>query len=77
MKIECIRPSCPATIAEARAKLSGYVAHYNHRLHSAIGYVTPADKLNGLAAEIHAERDRKLEKARARRQAVRAAAKVA
>ena len=41
------------------------------------GYVTPADKLNGLAAEIHAERDRKLEEARARRQAARATAKVA
>jgi len=36
-------------------------------LHSAIGYVTPADYLAGLAPEIHAERDRKLEEARVRR----------
>ena len=45
-----------------------YVDHYNHvRLHSAIGYLAPADKLNGLADVIFAERDRKLEEARSRR----------
>ena len=33
----------------------GSVEHYNHvRLHSAIGYVTPADKLFGLEPVIHA-----------------------
>jgi len=48
--------------------VSAYVTHYNTaRLHSAIGYVAPADKLNGLAEEIAAERDRKLEEARLRR----------
>ena len=73
VKRECIRPSCPESAEEARHKVVSYVDHYNHtRLHSAIGYVTPADKLNGLATEIHAERDRKLEEARARRQAARA-----
>jgi putative transposase len=72
VKKECIRPACPENLEEARRKVEAYVLHYNHaRLHSAIGYVTPADKLNGLAAEIHAERDRKLEEARARRQATR------
>ena len=76
VKRECIRPSCPETVDEARKKVAAYVSHYNHvRLHSAIGYVTPADKLNGLEAVIHAERDRKLEEARIRRQAARAAAK--
>ena len=45
-----------------------FVRHYNEvRLQSAIGYVTPADYLAGLAPEIHAERDRKLEEARQRR----------
>ena len=41
---------------------------YNEvRLHSAIGYVTPADKLAGRAEEINAQRDRRLEEARAKR----------
>ena len=38
------------------------------RLHSAIGFVTPADMLAGRQAEIHAVRDRKLEQARQERQ---------
>ena len=42
---------------------------YNHvRLRSAIGYVTPSDMLAGRQAEIHAERDRRLEDARQQRQ---------
>jgi hypothetical protein len=41
------------------------------RLHSAIGYITPTDKLAGLETVIFAERDRKLEEARQRRKAVR------
>jgi len=36
--------------------------------HSAIGYVTPNDMLAERQAEIHAERDRKLEEARQQRQ---------
>ena len=68
VKLECIRPSCPESIEEARAKVATFVEHYNHcRLHASIGYVTPADKLNGLDVEIFAERDRKLEEARRRR----------
>ena len=53
---------------EAKRRISSYVDHYNNvRLHSALGYVTPADKLIGLEKEIFAERDRKLEEARERR----------
>ena len=56
--------------------VSSYVEHYNHvRLHSAVGYITPADKLYGLAEVIFAERDRKLEEARQRRQQARQAAR--
>jgi putative transposase len=41
------------------------------RLHSAIGYVTPADKLAGREEQIWAERKRKLAEAEARRRAAR------
>jgi transposase InsO family protein len=72
LKVECIRPSCPADADEARRLVVSYVDHYNHvRLHSAIDYLTPADKLLGLDEVILAERDRKLEEARARRAASR------
>ena len=37
------------------------------RLHSAIGYVTPLDKLEGREEEIWKERDRRLEEAREER----------
>lgn len=72
VKAECIRLAGLETIEEARAKLVSYVDHYNtRRLHSAIDYITPADKLNGLAGVIAKERDRKLESARDRRRKVR------
>lgn len=72
MKHECIRPAAPASLAEARRLVADYVEHYNHiRLNSAIGYITPADKLNGMAQVIFDERDRKLEAARQRRQQAR------
>ncbi|MFM8251831.1 MAG: hypothetical protein ACKOBW_09580, partial [Planctomycetota bacterium] len=59
-----------------RHPLEGYVDHYNHaRLHSAIEYLTPADKLNDMGPMILEQRDQKLEEARARRQQNRAAAK--
>ncbi|MGE0760629.1 MAG: IS3 family transposase [Pirellulaceae bacterium] len=76
LKRECIRPTCPASLEEAKSRVALFVEHYNHvRLHSAIGYITPADKLNGLEDVIFAERDRKLEAARTRRQQARQAAK--
>jgi transposase InsO family protein len=72
LKRECIRPSCPADVDEARSRVARYVDEYNHvRLHSALGYVTPADKLNGLETVIAADRDAKLEAARERRAARR------
>ncbi len=70
LKRECLRPGTPISLEDARRLVARFVEHYNTvRLHSAIGYVTPADKLFGLEPVIHAERDRKLEEAReARRQ---------
>ena len=68
LKSECIRPKTPLNLDEARRLVSTYVDHYNqHRLHSAIGYIAPADKLAGRAPEILENRERKLSKARAQR----------
>ncbi len=70
LKVECIRPACPEDVEEARGRITKFVEHYNHeRLHSAIGYVTPSDKLNGIEQRIFDERDAKLEAARERRRA--------
>ena len=67
-KEECIRPGTPLTLDDARRITADYVTQYNdQRLHGAIGYITPTDKFVGRAEQIHAERDRKLEAARARR----------
>jgi hypothetical protein len=72
IKGECIRVKVPLSLDDARRIVTDYVAHYNHsRLHSAIGYVTPHDKLLGNDAAIHAERDRKLAEARERRKQLR------
>jgi transposase InsO family protein len=74
LKGECIRIKTPLTLEDARRIIADFVAHYNEvRLHSAIGYVAPADKLAGRDPVIFAERDRKLEAARERRRAARAA----
>ena len=65
LKQECIRPGSPLSLEDARRLVSGYVEYYNTvRLHSAIGYVTPKDKLLGREKEILEDRDRKLEMAR-------------
>ncbi len=78
IKSECIRPGTPLSLEDARRLVTRWVEHYNHaRLHSALGYITPADKLAGREALIYAERDRKLEAARRRRQAKRNAARSA
>lgn len=65
LKGECIRPGVPLSIEDARRLVGRYVDHYNRvRLHSAIGYVAPLDKLEGRAEAIWARRDQKLEEAR-------------
>ena len=72
VKGECIRVKVPLSLDDARRIVTDYVAHYNQvRLHSAIGYVTPNDKLLGNDAAIHAARDRKLAEARERRKQLR------
>jgi len=69
LKGECIRRGTPLSLEEARRLVTRYIEHYNNvRLHSAIGYVTPADMLAGRQPQIHQERDHKLEAARQQRQ---------
>lgn len=73
LKTTTIRPKAPGSLDEARKLVEQFVAHYNEiRLHSALGYVTPADKLAGREQEIYDERDRKLEAARELRRQRRA-----
>lgn len=73
LKGESIRVSVPLSLEDARRIVADYVTHYNTvRLHSAIGYVTPKDKLDGRDTAIFAARDRKLADARERRAHLRA-----
>jgi putative transposase len=75
IKSECIRPNTPQSLEDARRLVSRYVERYNNvRLHSALGYIVPADKLAGREMEIFTARDRKLEDARERRRTAREAA---
>ena len=68
LKGECIRPKTPLSLDDARRLVAEYIEHYNNiRLHSSIGYVAPADKLNARDKELFKERDQKLEAAREQR----------
>jgi hypothetical protein len=72
IKGECIRVLVPLSLDDAQRIVTDYVAYYNDsRLHSAIGYVTPKDKLLGNDEALFAERDRKLAEARERRKQLR------
>jgi transposase InsO family protein len=77
IKSECIRPKTPLSLEDAREIVEVFVDHYNNeRLHSALGYISPKDKLEGRDKDIFAERERKLESARFERKLRRQAAKV-
>lgn len=68
LKADCIRPGTPLDLEQARRLIAGFVEHYNTvRLHSAIGYITPQDKLLGKDKAIFAARDQKLASARLQR----------
>jgi hypothetical protein len=74
LKGDCIRTQVPLSLDDARRIVADYTVHYNTvRLHSAIGYVTPQDKLDGKDKAIQDERDRKLAEARERRRQLRQA----
>ena len=71
LKVTTIRPTPPTSLDDARRMVAGFVAYYNQeRLHSAIGFITPADLLAGRAEAIRVGRDQKLKAARTGRRAV-------
>ena len=73
IKAGAVRPGQPSSLGEARAVVTRFVEHdHTVRLHSAIGYITPADFLAARGPAIWAERDRRLEAARELRRARRA-----
>jgi transposase-like protein len=74
LKGESIRIQVPLSLDDARRIVADYTTHYNTvRLHSAIGYITPNEKLDGKEKAIFEARDRKLADARQRRQELRQA----
>jgi hypothetical protein len=74
LKGDCLRLKVPLSLDDARRIVADYVAHYNNvRLHSAIGYITPKNRLEGRHQQIADDRDGKLAQARQRRQQLRQA----
>jgi transposase InsO family protein len=68
LKQECVRPKTPLCLEDARVEVKDFIHHYNSkRLHSAIGYITPIDQLEGRAQIIFNQRKFKLAEARKHR----------
>lgn len=69
LKNECIYPTTPMNLEDAKRVVAKYIDDYNNtRLHSAIGYVSPIDMIEGRQEVIHLARDKKLAKARTARE---------
>lgn len=65
LKEQAIRPKTPLTIDDAKRIVGQFIDHYNtSRLHSALGYIAPTDRLASRHTTIFAARDQKLETAR-------------
>jgi len=68
LKSGCIRPKTPLSFEDAKRAVAEFVEYYNNeRLHSAIRYITPKDKLEGHSDIILTQRERKLDAARQKR----------
>lgn len=64
LKQECLRPGSPLSATDTQRLVAAFVDKYNHhRLHSALGYITPADKFNQRESEIFEQRRQKLAQA--------------
>ena len=64
LKSECVRKIYLSSLEQANELMKQYINDYNEkRLHSAIGYITPLDKLNGKEFLIFAEQKNKLKQA--------------
>ena len=67
-KRDCVRPKTPLSEDDAKKATKAFVDHYNDvRLHSAIGYVTPKTKLEGMEDEVFRMRKERLAAAEAKR----------
>ena len=76
IKVDHIRQNQFDDINQMKLSVSKYIDYYNQeRLHSSIGYVTPAQKLQGLEKEIFKQREDKLAQAREQRKKRRQQAK--
>lgn len=65
IKSECVRQAGWCEQEQATAQIEQYVSYYNmHRLHSALGYVTPFARLQGHEEFIFARRQQQLRQAR-------------
>jgi putative transposase len=65
LKSECVRPAGWCELSQAITQMEQYVTYYNTaRLHSAIGYIAPIIKLQGLEATVFARRKKQLSKAK-------------
>jgi hypothetical protein len=65
LKEQAIRPKTPLNLEDAKRIAGTFIDHYNQvRLHSALGYVAPADRLAHRHRAIFQQRDQKLENAR-------------
>ena len=70
IKGNCIRAKTPLSLTDCVRLVTDFVDHYNNkRLHSAIGYITPNDKIQDRAETILAQRESKLAAARQARKA--------
>ena len=78
IKTECIRPKTPLSLEQAQQTVRGYIDYYNNeRLHDAISFIAPRDKLQGNEKAIFATRDQRLDDARRRRKIKRQEARAA